>query len=215
MTDNQKTGEWLEDRLAEEKTAAPVEKPQIFLLGDSIRQGYCATVKNDLADRFDVIYPKDNCRFTQHVLVSLGGWRGLTNPASVKAVHFNCGHWDIAHWNGAPFPLTSLDEYRTNIGHIIIQLRHFFPNAALFAATTTPMNPNGQQGGNPRTTDEIRLYNAALCEACAEAGVKVNDMFAYAEHWGPERFADYCHLTGEGFADLGHEVSEFLTKELG
>lgn len=40
------------------------EKPNIFLLGDSIRQGYCETVRKELVDIAEVFYVSDNCRNT-------------------------------------------------------------------------------------------------------------------------------------------------------
>ena len=35
---------------------------QLLLIGDSIRMGYCETVKTLLADDYEVIFPKENCR---------------------------------------------------------------------------------------------------------------------------------------------------------
>ena len=49
-------------------------KPNIFLIGDSIRLGYCKTVKDCLADVAEVFYFADNCKSTQYVIFTALGW---------------------------------------------------------------------------------------------------------------------------------------------
>ncbi|MBQ8402612.1 MAG: hypothetical protein IJX14_11865 [Clostridia bacterium] len=192
-----------------------MNKPQILLIGDSIRMGYCETVKADLAEKADVIFPNDNCRCTHYVLETLNGWVGLTDPAQVIAVHFNCGHWDAAHFGGDPDPLTPLDEYARNLRRILWRLHRHFPAAKVYFATTTPMNPSRIPDGNPRTTGEIREYNRVGLAVMAEEGIPVNDLFALTENWGEETFRDACHFTDEANVQLGHAVSGFLTGQLG
>ena len=41
------------------------QKSSILLIGDSIRLGYCKTVREQLADVANVFYPTENCRNTQ------------------------------------------------------------------------------------------------------------------------------------------------------
>ena len=36
---------------------------KIILIGDSIRLGYCGFVKEVLADKAEVFFPEDNCKF--------------------------------------------------------------------------------------------------------------------------------------------------------
>ena len=42
---------------------------QVFLIGDSIREGYCEKVKEALRDRAEVIYPGENCRTSQYIVI--------------------------------------------------------------------------------------------------------------------------------------------------
>ena len=120
------------------------KKPNIFLIGDSIRRGYCETVKAELRDIASVFYCDDNCRSTQYIIFSLRQWaNSFSDREKVDIVQFNCGHWDVAHWNGYEHPLTSENEYAKNIKMIIVTLKEFFPNAKIVFATTTSMNPNG------------------------------------------------------------------------
>ena len=70
----------------------------VFLIGDSIRMGYCEQLKENLKSIANVIYPIENCRNTQYTYVSLSNWIGLVkNPLKINAVYWNNGHWDISH----------------------------------------------------------------------------------------------------------------------
>ncbi len=190
------------------------EKPQILLIGDSIRMGYCEFVKEELGDFADVRYPAENCRNTQHVLISLGAWAKLCSPEETAAVQFNCGHWDVAHWDNEAYPLTSPDEYERNTERIITRLRGYFPKAVLIAATTTPMNPAGAACPCPRTNDEIRQYNDALTAAAKKHGVCVNDLFGMAEDWDSACYRDYCHFQEASYRALGKATAAFIRKAL-
>lgn len=188
--------------------------PQVVLIGDSIRLGYCQTVGQALAGRAEVVYPSENCRDTHAVITSLLGWSREWDAARVTLVHFNCGHWDIAHWGGDAESLTPVDCYRKNIGRIIARLRRLFPGAQIVYATTTPMNPDGSLGLNPRTTAEIIRYNGAGSAAAREQGAEINDLFAATAAWGPECYRDYCHFTPEAFERLGKITADFLESRL-
>ena len=191
------------------------DKKNIFLIGDSIRIGYCEGVREKMADQANVFYVPDNCRNTQYVIIQLQAWLlRFENPEMVDAVHFNCGHWDAAHWCGAEEPLTSLEEYEKNLKMIIWLLRKFFVNAKIFFATTTPMNPNGNMGGNPRTTQQIREYNRVAEEICAELDVPANDLFDFTCDWDSTYFKDYCHFTEAANGVLSSRVADWLMAQL-
>lgn len=206
--------QYIEDGGQLQRPAAEAGKKNVLLIGDSIRMGYCKTVKTLLADAANVFYPEENCRSTQYTIMSLLTWSSLCDREAVDLVHFNCGHWDAAHWNGEPVSLTPAAVYAENIRRIVWQLRKLFPNARIAFATTTPMNPNGQVGVNPRSTEEIRAYNEAALEVLRGLDVEVDDLFAAAEGWDETWYADYCHPKAEGFAELGVVVAGFLRKLL-
>lgn len=191
-------------------------KKNVFLIGDSIRKGYCSAVREELAEVAEVFYVEDNCRNTQYVITRLYSWSTLfSDPARVDLVQFNCGHWDVAHWFGAPLSLTGEQEYRRNIQYIIELLRRLFPNAKVVFATTTTMNPaEGSPCRNPRSTAEIARYNALAEEAAAENGAEVLDLFAVTKDWPAEAYADYCHFTPEANLRLGRAVAELLKDKI-
>lgn len=191
------------------------QKKNIFLIGDSIRMGYCRQVKEELSDAAEVFYPEENCRSTQNVIVSLFGWSNLfDDPAKVDVVQFNCGHWDAARWSGELLSLTSEEEYGRNVRMIIRMITKLFPKAKIIFATTTPMNPDGQQGGNTRTTEEIARYNEIAKAAVQENAIPVNDLFAATQDWDSSCYADYCHFTAEANETLGKAVANALRRYL-
>ena len=191
---------YIENGNADVEFICSKDKPNIFLIGDSIRLGYCETVKNTISDIANVFYVGDNCRNTQYVITNLCGWQHKFNcPQLVDIVHFNCGHWDIAHWSGSDASLTSEDEYSKNINTIIVMLRKLFVNAKIVFATTTPMNP--------RTNSEIERYNRIAVNVAESNGISVNDLNEFCRDWDSRYYADYCHFTKTAFECLGKEIS--------
>ena len=186
------------------------QKVSILLIGDSIRMGYCKTVRAQLADVANVFYPAENCRNTQNVITNLHAWSKQFPADDIGIVQFNCGHWDVAHWSGDEESLTSADEYRRNIQMIIRLLRKFFPKAKLVFATTTAMNPNGIVGVNPRYNRRIELYNRIAVEVANESAVAVNDLYAITKTYTTEMYRDHCHLTEPTSEALGKAVADFL-----
>lgn len=208
---------WIENGNSTSVFCCSENKKNVFLIGDSIRRGYCSTAKAELDGKAEVFYVDENCRSTQFVIVSLKGWAGLFDkPECVDIVQFNCGHWDVAHWNGYPLPLTSEDEYAKNIQMIITLLRGFFPNAKLVFATTTPMNPDGGSTGgvNPRSSEIIARYNEIAVGIAEQNGVMINDLNKYVSGWDSKSYIDTCHFTPDAFSELGKEVARFLDEIL-
>ena len=198
---------YVEEGAAGKKFVCSNEKPNIFLIGDSIRGGYCAEVKSRLADYAEVFYLNDNCRSTQFVIFSLNAWGNLFDcREKVNLVLFNCGHWDIAHWLGSEESLTGKEEYKKNLRMITALLRKIFVNAKLVFATTTPMNPSGVVGVNPRTSKEIDAYNCLAAEVFADLGVDVLDLNGFCRDWDSTFYRDYCHFTEAGYARLADEI---------
>ena len=113
---------YIEDGNAKTQFLCSDTKKNVFLIGDSIRKGYCATAREALSDVAEVFYVDDNCRNTQYVITNLSGWaKAFSDPTRVDLVQLNCGHWDIAHWRGGAFSLTSEGEYARNL-QIIMEM---------------------------------------------------------------------------------------------
>lgn len=190
------------------------QKPQILLIGDSIRMGYCHGVRENLAEEAEVLFPDGNCRCTAFVIESLTAWLTMCDPERLAAIHVNCGHWDAARFLDDGLPVTPLSVYAENVGRILAYLKRRFPNAAVSFATTTPMNPDPAKANVGRTTDELREYNHAGIEAARAAGAAIDDLFALTEDWPTEAYLDYCHFTDESNVKLAAAVADFLRNEL-
>ena len=207
--------EYIEDGKAKVEFAG--EQKKIFLIGDSIREGYCEFVKDNLKDKYEVIYPFENCRNTQFVITSLYNWSNrIENPATVEAVTFNCGHWDVAHMYYDESTLTSESEYAQNIKKIVRLLKTFFPNAKLIFFTTTPGHEENMKSlsVNPRSNEEIERFNQLATEVCEKENVLVEDLYKVVKEYGDECFKDYCHLKEEYSEKLGEHISNFLLSVL-
>ena len=193
------------------------DKPNLFLIGDSLRLGYCKTVKESLRGEAEVFYFPDNCRSTQYAIFNAQNWAcKFDDPSLVDVVHFNCGHWDAAHFFGAELSLTSIGEYGRNLRVLVGLLRRLFPNAKLIFATSTPMNPDPTvPEASPRSNEELDEYNRVAVAVMDECGVAVSDLNAYVRSWGADCFADACHLTLAAYARLGEEIARRLREEIG
>lgn len=208
---------YVENGETEKEFYVSKDKKNVFLIGDSIREGYCANVKKYLKDKAEVFYINDNCRSTQYVIFSLKGWWNMfDNADKIDVVHFNCGHWDVARFSGCELPLTSEDEYAKNLHLIAFLLRRFFKNAKIIFATTTPMNPDGGSvgGSNPRSTATISRYNEIAVKAMKEESIPVNDLFAFTRNFDSGCYQDACHFTQEASAMIAKQVSKRIEELL-
>lgn len=188
-------------------------KKDVFLIGDSIRMGYCGYTAEALKDIVNVKYPNENCRFVQYTYVSLGHWAAMfENPENVAVIYWNNGHWDSAHWDGAEDSLNSIPIYCEMLGKITKRLKKYFPNAKIIFATTTPPNPNGIQGVNKRTRAEVVEYNKAAVKHFENSDVEIDDVFELLQDWDESLYSDYCHLTEEGYKTLGEHVAQTIRK---
>ncbi len=188
---------------------------QIFLIGDSIRIGYCRQVAKALSDIADVRYPDENCRNTQYTYINLSWWKNIfSDPSKVELVYFNNGHWDIAHWDSDEESLNSAEDYCKMLLRIVARLKKLFPRAKIVFATTTPANPNGKMGVNPRSNAEIKAYNERAVSCLEKSGVIIHDLYKILEDKDESFYSDYCHLTPEGFDFLAERVSEFIRSNI-
>lgn len=202
---------WVENGEASVEFVCASDRPNVFLIGDSIRRGYCATTKEMLADRAEVFYVDDNCRSSQNIIFSMKKWANKFNDTElVDLVLFNCGQWDVARWNGHALPLTSESEYARNLQIIVDELRVFFPNARLIFATTSPMNPDGSNGVNPRTNADVDRYNELAVQVMRKNEIEIADVNGFMREWDSSYYTDSCHLTKDAFAMLGKYIADMI-----
>ena len=188
------------------------DKKNVYLIGDSMKRGTAPFIKRELSDIAEVFFNDCNCGYTQNVIVNLHNWiEKIDDRKKIDLVQFNCGHWDVAHYNHSAEPLTSEAEYVRNLKMIVDQIRCFFPNAKVVFATTCTMNPNGSDDPyGSRSNEIIDRYNKLAVKAMTEYGVLINDMNAIIRTYGSEDYIDYCHLNRDAFDRLGTAAAKNL-----
>ena len=91
-----------------------MEKKKVLLLGDSIRQSYCARVKELLADECEVYYVPDNGAYTLNtlwaVMLSWLPTLGIKGE-ELDLIHWNNGHWDHHRNLNDLEPLSTIEQY--------------------------------------------------------------------------------------------------------
>ena len=187
---------------------------RVFLIGDSIRIGYCEQVAQMMEDRAQVQWPADNCRFTKYILASVHHWAEVAGePEKIDVVQWNCGHHDIARFGCLPDNLTTPEEYRAGLYRIHKCLKGTFPNAKQIFALTTPIRPS-MEHLHSHTTAEIMVYNKIAEEVMADVGVPVNDLFSVIRALPESVYRDRCHFEEDGSLALARKVVEEIDKLL-
>ena len=174
---------------------------KIFLIGDSIRQGYDTYVKYALKERYEVCYPADNCRFAQYTLRHLIDWKeALFLGDDTEVVHWNAGLWDtlVLLEDGC---LTPPEFYAYFIEKICLRIKKLFPRAKVIFATSTPVvearfkNP----ARSYRLNSDIEKYNEIAVKIAKEHGFYINDLYAAVKDVPEAYYSDMTHLyTPEG-----------------
>ncbi|MBR0056307.1 MAG: SGNH/GDSL hydrolase family protein [Kiritimatiellae bacterium] len=189
--------------------AIPGGLPKVVLLGDSIRLGYQEFVRNALQGEATVLFPPENCRFSQYLLRFVANWKTDGQWGDDAAlVHWNAGLWDCLRVDGEP-PMTPLPFYREMLGRTHRRLRRHFPEAKLVFATTTPVIEAGyrQPERFARLNSEIADYNAAAREVLTPLGEEFDDLYDVMAGAPDEEHSDQTHWnTPAGTRRIGDAV---------
>ncbi len=185
---------------------------KVFLIGDSIRVGYDAYVKELLEGRAQLYWSNDSARFIAYVLRYAHEWaRQDCDPEKIDVVHWNNGLWDALHVLGDERPQTSLDEYRDGIRRAARRLKLIFPNARILFALTTSVVEERMRADFYRRNREIDEYNRVAREVMAEEGVGIDDLNAVSAAMPLDWHSpDGTHFTEEGYQALAKAVAAAL-----
>ena len=164
---------------------------EVLLLGDSIRLSYQPIVKEKLDGLAEVVGPEDNCRFTKYTLWSVNTW--LKEFGKPDIIHWNNGIWDIFHIDEHMGIFTPLEEYLSNIGRILKELRK--TKAEIIWAATTPVSNKNINCRN----SEIDEYNCKAQEFMQSEHILVNDLNSIVKkNIGLYICEDNLHLSESG-----------------
>ncbi len=189
---------------------------KILLVGDSIRMGYDAYVKESMQNLAEVYYPASNSAHTANILRNLHTWTDDLRLYEADAVHFNAGLWDTVRIYGDG-PLIGADTYRDNMRRIVKRIRFLFPGAKLIFATSTPVLEDGYiEEFETRSNCDVEEYNGIACEVMTEEGVVINDLYALLRDVPVEYHSDQTHFYTAAATELiGMQVNRILCQTLG
>ena len=180
----------------------------LVLIGDSIRMGYQATVRERLTS-VDIWSPEANCGDSANVLAHLDEWVAAHAP---QVVHLNCGLHDIKKPFDSGRAQIGLDEYRRHLREIFDRI--LSTGARLVWASTTPVDEDLHHRNKAfdRFTTDVDAYNSVVLELAAAHEVTVNDLHAVIDGAGRTHLLreDGVHFTDEGSQLLGEAVAEFV-----
>lgn len=188
--------------------------PRVLLIGDSISIGYTRAVRAELAGKANVVRPPENCGPTGFALSRLDGWLG---PGPWAVIHFNFGLHDLKYLDAegtyivpkpGDQPLATPEQYADNLRTIVARLKR--TGARLVFATTTPV-PDGTVG---RIAGSERAYNDAALAVTREAGVAVDDLWAFTHERPALQKPHNVHFTPEGDEAIAHVVTAAIAAQL-
>ena len=199
-------------------TAAPQPEksqplPKVLLIGDSISQGYRATVVTELEREANVTRIPGNGEWTGTGVKKIDDWLG-DNDWDV--IHFNFGLWDMYGW---PYydEDRSPQAYAQRLEQIVARLKQ--TDATLIWATTTPPCADNEVSMRDRfkkpgvvTAEVEKQYLDAAERVMRRHKIQINDLNALVRddidtlHTGP----DNVHFTGKGNTLLGKQVAEAI-----
>jgi acyl-CoA thioesterase-1 len=181
--------------------------PRVLLIGDSISIGYTLEVRKLLAGKANVHRIPVNGGPTTHGLQQLDKWLGTDRW---DVIHFNWGLHDLKLMPNGPHQV-ELAQYEENLRQLVKKLKA--TGAKLIWASTTPV-PEGKL--NPlRNPADVPRYNEAALRVMKDAGVTVNDLYAFALPQRSEiQLPANVHFKPEGSAELARRVTEAIAEAL-
>ena len=179
---------------------------QVVLIGDSIRMGYEAVVREVLSG-VSVWSPEQNGGDSSRVRENLKAWAIVHNP---KVVHLNCGLHDLKKDFETGTAQVPIEQYEENLRAILSRLQGETEARVVFALTT-PVNEEWHHArkGFDRFEADVVSYNHVAQTICDELDIVVNDLFSVVVNAGRDRLLkpDGVHFGDEGCELLGKTVA--------
>jgi hypothetical protein len=188
---------------------------KIFLIGDSIRQGYDKYIKMAFDGVAEVYYPKENCRFTTYIIRNVFQWKQDAECGDdIDLVHWNAGLWDDLVMPDGEY-LISKEDYARNVERIYKLLALAFPKAKIVFATSTPVQEN-LFTTYKRYNAVTEQYNAEAVRIARENGAEINDLYALVKDAPKSYYSDLTHLyTKDGTRLVTEKVRHCIEEVLG
>jgi lysophospholipase L1-like esterase len=184
------------------------EKPLVFVIGDSISQGYGPPLAEMLADRFRCARKGDD----DAALGEFAHLAGANAEDSTKVLAYlnvrlqdadfapeimllNCGLHDLRVWPQTGSVQVLLSDYQENLRAMarLIQDR----DIRLVWVRITPVDDerhNRLQSVFQRSNADVERYNAIADGVFAKASCPIIDLYTFTAKLGDDLYADHVHF---------------------
>ena len=181
--------------------------PRVLLIGDSILNGYRATVAKALEGKANVdawVNPLHQASGGLHEQL-----KGVLAEGPYAVVHFNMG---LHGWPKGRIPDGQFTPLTRKLVHTI---RGGAPVAALIWASSTPVTVKGEPTKlEPEINATIVEHNRMAAAVMKEENVPVNDLYGLMVSKLDLARGDQFHWKGEGSVLQGKAVAEIVAKHL-
>jgi acetoin utilization deacetylase AcuC-like enzyme len=205
-----------------------VEKPKIFLIGDSISVQYWLYLKEYLAGVADIDRKKDDGQAEKNLDVPTGANGGdsrmaleyLRSKYADKAFRpdyllLNCGLHDVKHDPKTGIIQVSEDDYRKNLNEIAALLKKNH-TTLIWIRTTYVVDSihNAKSSSIRRYNNDVIRYNAIADDIMAKHQIKSIDLYSFSKQQGIEHIADHVHYDLPTRALQAAYIAGFVENEL-
>jgi lysophospholipase L1-like esterase len=205
-----------------------IQKPKIFLIGDSISVQYWPYLKEYLSDIADIERKKDDGQAEKNLDVPVGANGGdsrmvleyLRAKYADEAFRpdyllLNCGLHDIKHDPKTGVIQVTEDDYRKNLNEIVDLLQKN-RTELIWIRTTWVVDSihNAQSSSIRRYGDDVIRYNAIADDVMVKHQVKSIDLYQFSKQQGIEHIADHVHYDLPTRALQAAYIAGFVENEL-
>lgn len=189
---------------------------RVILIGDSIRMGYEARVRERLGSSTDIWSPSENGGDSRNLLAHLQDWI-LDRPADL--IHLNCGLHDIKRPRGESGFQVAPQEFAQNVAELLDRIGQATRADVVWATITPVVESRHRQRGNfpfDRFSGDVSDYNRLALLEARKRNVAVNDLHDFVRRHGKDAMVgpDGVHYTDEGYRVLGDHVAGFIAARL-
>lgn len=182
----------------------------ISVIGDSIRMNSEKFILTGLPESWQVKSPSENCESSHKVASELDKWLGK----NTDVVHVNCGLHDIRYNPGSNRPVSTLEEYETNLNVIFSSLAK--SNCLVIWATSTPFLEaiHNTAKASKRYEHDLLRYNETSVKLAVQFGFHINDLYSLVSsvEFTQLLLEDGLHFTERGNKLIGKLISKSIVE---
>ncbi len=194
--------------------ANPVDAPglpRVFIIGDSISNGYTPRVRRQLDGVANVHRPTLNCRWSAFGDEHIEEWLG---NSKWDVIHFNFGLWDWYGWSQEQ--KATPESYAKSLESIVLKMRAKTDATLIFAITTPPCVGPEKKVKIVFSEQRAKEFNKAARTVMEKHNVRINNLYDVVrkDRERYQRGPDDVHYTEEGRDILAARVASRIKASL-